>query len=110
MQEISAGMGVCLTTGTPLDGPGVSGWIGEITAQLPDETSGGGAPECIRGREYLYGVGPPKRTDHGRRVLDLAPGNEMLQQRKPGIIERYIGRGLGLSPRGGERAGQNRRE
>jgi hypothetical protein len=34
----------------------------------------------------------------------------MLQQRKPGIIERYIGRSLGLSARGSERAGQNRRE
>jgi hypothetical protein len=34
----------------------------------------------------------------------------MLQQWKPGIVERYIGRGLGISSRGSEDAGQDRRE
>jgi hypothetical protein len=65
-----------------------------------------------------YRVGPAEPADLRRRTGHVAPGNEMLQQREPGIVERKVGGDLGAGTqrrqraeedRGGEQNGSRRR-
>ena len=61
-------------------------------------------------REHAHRVGSPERPHHRGRVLDVAAGDQMLQQRQARVVERDVWGSLRGDPGGGEHAGQGNRD
>ena len=65
------------------------------------------ARRCVGGigrGEDARRVGPPERPDLRRGVGHVAPRDQVLEERQPGIVERQVGRALGGRARGYEHA------
>jgi hypothetical protein len=110
MQEIAPAMGIPLDSGATLQPPGIAGRVGKFPAQSLDEAGTGHRTSGVRRREYPNRVGSPKRPNHGRRIVQLTPRNEMLEQGEPRIVQGNVGGGLSAEPQGEEDAGQGRRD
>jgi hypothetical protein len=110
VQRITAGVIVQLASSATFERPRVAGRIGEIGPQSSSDLPDARTAQSVRGTERLDCIGSPKGSQHGRGILDLTPGNEVLQQGEAGIVERDVGRALRMSPRKSEHAGQSRRK
>ena len=98
VQDVPPEMAVRLTARPGSDPPGVlSRRIGETQPQGMNErreTATAGGPVLGQGvgrREDPHRVAPPERADHGRRVVEVPPRDQVLQQWEPRVIERQIG-------------------
>jgi hypothetical protein len=58
--------------------------------ELSDQPPGSPSRRGVCSGEHADGVGEPERPHHRGRILDVTARNEMLEQRKTGIVEREI--------------------
>jgi hypothetical protein len=110
MEGVPARVGIALTTGATFERPVVPAGIGEILNQDLKEPGVSRTLCRIGGAEHEPCVRSPEGTHQRRRIFDYPSSDEVFQQRKPGVIQRDVGRGLGTSSRGSECAGQSRRK
>ncbi len=92
MQDIAADMAEGLCASADAESPAVLiRWVLELLAQGMDEARRAGG--VGRGKDACR-IGATKGPDHGRRVLDVAACDEVLEQRESWIVERDVGRTL----------------
>ncbi len=109
MERVAADVAIGLGPGA---GRHLPAPLARAVVQLPAQgahQAGRGAAGVGRG-EDAQGVGAAEGAHHGRGVFDVAPGDEVLEQREPGIVEWQVRGGLGASARRCERAKDERGE
>ena len=89
MERVASFLGVRFTAQPGLEPPPrlIGPYVGlEALAQPMHQPS-----RRLRGRvcrlEHFDRIGEPERSNHGRRVRYVASGDEVLEQRKTGIVQ-----------------------